>query len=275
MATRTPPRHGERRCYLRGCRRPECAAANYQYMSRYRLDREHGQRRRIDSTPACDRVHELLAAGWNQRQIADAANCSERAISEAAQRIHPTMPRTTLQQILAIDPGQPVPQPLQYADATGSRRRLQALLVIGHPARDIAAAVGLNAGPLVLIARGIRQQVRPNTRERITAIYPAWTRAPGTCDRTRTWAQKYGWHGPLAWDSNTIDDPNAQPDADDATVIELKRDELAIHRAEEIEHLARFGVTHAEIARRVGVSEKYVREHLAGRRRPGWRQAAA
>ena len=274
MATRTPPQHGERRCYLRGCRRPECAAANYQYMSRYRLDREHGQRRRTDSTPASDRIQELLTAGWNQRQIADAANCSERAISEAAQRIHPTMPRAIVQQILGIDPRQPLPRSLQYTDATGSRRRLQALLVIGHPAAGIAPAVGLNAGPLVLIARGVRQQVRPSTHERITAVYPTWTRAPGTCDRTRTWAQKYGWHGPLAWGGN-IDDPSAQPETDEATVIELKRDDLAAFRTEEIDHLARFGVTQAEIAQRVGISEKYVREHLAGRRRPGWRQAAA
>ncbi|MFE7476282.1 hypothetical protein ACFU98_35105, partial [Streptomyces sp. NPDC057575] len=79
---RTAPQHGERRCYLRGCRRPECLDAHYRYMSRYRLDRERGTTRRIPAGPAAQHVQNLHKDGWTTGQIAAASRCADRTISD-------------------------------------------------------------------------------------------------------------------------------------------------------------------------------------------------
>ncbi|WP_185929992.1 helix-turn-helix transcriptional regulator, partial [Streptomyces sp. WAC05858] len=74
--------HGERRCYLRGCRRPECCKANYQYMTRLRLDTIRGNNRRTPATQSRAHIQQLIALGWSQTQIGDTTRISRRTISE-------------------------------------------------------------------------------------------------------------------------------------------------------------------------------------------------
>lgn len=210
-ATRTPPQHGERRCYLRGCRRPECSAANYRYMSRYRLDRERGKQRYVDATPTADHVRVLLDAGWNLRQIGDAAGCAHRVIADLAHRRQTTVKPSTADGVLAISP-YPVPEPAQYVDATGTMRRLQALAAIGYTNRQLAATIGIWPATVGRILHGELTQVLAATARNTTAAYRDLSRRPGPSQRTRSRARQEGWHGPMAWDD--IDDPNALPEVD-------------------------------------------------------------
>lgn len=254
-AVRTPPQHGERRCYLKGCRRPECCNANYRYMSRYRLDREQGQQRHVDATPAADHVRVLLDAGWNLRQIGDAAGCAHRVIADLAHRRQVTVKPRTADGILAIAP-YPAPEPAQYIDATGTIRRIRALIAIGYPFHQVAAAIGIWPANLGRIARGELTQVFVSTAKTTTAVYRDLSQRPGPSQAARNRARQEGWHGPMAWDD--IDDPNCQPGAE----VEVKRPAAEV-LAEDAHWLMTTGrLSIDQAAARLGKSRSYVDKAL-------------
>jgi len=188
-------------------------------MSRYRLDREHGRKRRVDSTPVVNHIRTLLNAGWNQRQISDAAQCANRVIANLASNKQPTTRGDIARRILAISP-YPVPAPVQYTDATGTMRRVRALVAIGYPISHIAAAISIWPSNLSRIARGELAQVNVVTASTTTAVYRELSRRPGPSQGARARAQRQGWHGPLAWDTD-IDDPAAQPDMGEEPAVKL------------------------------------------------------
>lgn len=274
--TKPPPPHGERARYIRGCRCDACSDANYRYMSRLRLEYEHGHTRRVNSAPVADHVRTLLTAGWNQRQIADAARCAQRIIGSLATDSQPTTHGDIAARILAIKP-HPVPPPAQYADATGTTRRVRALVAIGYPVSHLATAIGIWPANLSRIARGDLAQVTVGTANATARVYRELSRRPGPSQRTRIRAQREGWHGPLAWED--IDNPDEQPDTADVPDAELKRDELAARRRAEIELLHTACLTDDEIAARVGVATSTVHgirtELRRGAKRDRTKQAAA
>jgi transcriptional regulator with XRE-family HTH domain len=245
-----------RACYLRGCREPGCSDANYRYMSRYRLDREHGQKRRTNAAPASSHVRTLLDAGWNQRQISDAAQCAHRVVASLANNRQPTVHADLAARILAINP-HPVPAPAQYVDATGTTRRIRALVAIGYTLRQLSKEIGIWPANLARIARGELAQVTVGTAASTAGVYRRLGRRPGPSRTAAARARRDGWHSPIAWGDN-IDDPNAEPDVPPVVDTALKRDELAAIRREEIWILATAGADNEEIARRVGVAPSTV-----------------
>ncbi|MFE7485541.1 hypothetical protein [Streptomyces sp. NPDC057552] len=278
MTTRhTPVQHGERRCYLRGCRLPECLDANYRYMSRLRLDYQRGSTRRTDAKPVAAHINQLLDAGWTQAQIERATGVGHRTLSplriDKCVNVHTTIAR----RLLALPIGPP-PANETDTDATGTIRRLQALAAIGHSYAAIARRVGIHKDALGVIARGDRTQVRVETAKAVTAVYRHMSRTSGPSARSRFNANRLGWHGPMAWDDTTIDDPSAQPEEDTAEPQALNRDELAALRRVDVEHLDTFGVPVEEIARRLGMAEStvkgIVKELRAGERRDRSKAAA-
>lgn len=262
--TKTPPQHGERACYLRGCRRPECCTAHYRYMSRIRLEYARGQRRRVDATPAAEHVRTLLSHGWNQAQISRKAGIAHRVIGSLKTGTYATISRATEQAVLAVPAGPP-PADSPDTDATGTIRRIRALIAIGYPGADIAREVGLHRDALNKIARGETPGVRVTTATAVAKAYRRLSRQAGPSNRARLFASKKGWHGPLAWDESTIDDPGAAPDTDDDQPTPLNRDELGAYRRQEIAHLAAFNVPEHEIAARLGMSPHYVHDLIRDR----------
>lgn len=96
-------------------------------------------------------------------------------------------------------------------DATGTRRRIHALMALGHPSRDIGARCGWTSGEAVLeIAR--RNWVQRKTAQTIARVYDELSMTVGPSDKTRMRAARNGWLPPLAWDN--IDN---QPDPVTAT----------------------------------------------------------
>lgn len=95
-------------------------------------------------------------------------------------------------------------------DATGTRRRLQALMALGHTAATIDEAAGKGKNWSHMLAR--KPRVRSSNAAVVAAIYerlcmvvPDHDHAP----RLRTLASQRGYLPPLAWDD--IDDPNERP----------------------------------------------------------------
>ncbi|WP_433731105.1 hypothetical protein ACQP2Y_21830 [Actinoplanes sp. CA-051413] len=96
-------------------------------------------------------------------------------------------------------------------DATGVRRRIQALWAIGHNSQAISAATGgrLSADNIHLITK--RSAVVASTRDAIFDAYRRLSGKPGTSSTTRRRAVAAGFPSPMRWGAD-IDDPNAKPD---------------------------------------------------------------
>ncbi|MFD7185535.1 hypothetical protein ACFV90_36935 [Streptomyces sp. NPDC059904] len=267
-AIKTPPKHGERRCYLAGCRLPECRRANYHYMCRYRLDRARNQNRRVDSAPVVEHVRSLVDSGWSRSQIATAATCSERSVISLYHGYYATIRADLAARILAAQPRIDIVKGKSYVDATGTIRRVRALIAIGHPVARIAAAIGVHRTPLGKLITHGSERVTAQLARDVAGLYKRWAGQPGNNVRARNRAVAEGWHGPLAWDA--IDDPNCRPDE---TVTELGFRERAVLRREEIIHFAWHGDTpeqiHARLHGEVSIStiRQIVQDWRTGQKR--------
>lgn len=111
----------------------------------------------------------------------------------------------------------------RLVDATGTKRRVQALMLMGWLAEEIATACGWSSAQAVTNLLS-REKVNRATDERVRFIYrklwKSWLNGDlrhlvgedvGTCRRRRSIAQAEakGWVPGAAWDD--IDDPNEVP----------------------------------------------------------------
>lgn len=260
MTATTEAHKPSRGCYQRGCQLPECARQNYQYMSRLRLDHHRGQRRRCDAAQTRHHIERLVAGGWTQAQIARAAGLAHRTVGTVMKDATHVSNRTALA-ILSVPIG-PAPTDTRDVDATGTTRRLRALVAIGWPIEQLAPRLGIYPTALGNIARGELAHVRAATADTVALHYQHLTRTPGPSTRSRILARKKGWHGPAVWDGAAIDDPAATPETDQVDELDTKRNDLAAVRRDEIEHLASFNLSIHEIAERLSMAPGYVRDIL-------------
>lgn len=99
-------------------------------------------------------------------------------------------------------------------DATGTRRRLQALMANGWSSDELGARIGYTDG------FGIRKLcrnpfVQRSTADRVKRLYDDLADLPGPSGRVRRWAAAQGFLVPLWWDEDTIDDPAYVPALED------------------------------------------------------------
>ena len=256
MTRKIPPQHGERRCYLRGCRKPECEAANYRYMSRLRLDHVQGRPRRTTPDAAVKHLNALLDLGWTQAQISRASGINHRVLGSLLHGTYRSTNRSVEERVLALAITAP-PADDRDTDSTGTIRRVRALIAIGYSGASIAAAVGIHRDALNVIARGDRAAVRVATAQSIARAYRKLSGTAGPSERAKAMAARRGWHGPMAW-GDDIDDPSAEPEVD--IVEPTGRNELGAYRRQVIQHLASFNVPEHEIADRLGMARSYVHD---------------
>jgi hypothetical protein len=113
-------------------------------------------------------------------------------------------------------------------DPTGTVRRCRALQVRGFSMRWQAGELGLMQQNYVAALASATVSAR--LARRVAALYDRmWNQqpedhgvAPTAADWVRQYAAKRGYSGPLAWDDDTIDNPNAVPvtDAEEPVVSE-------------------------------------------------------
>jgi transcriptional regulator with XRE-family HTH domain len=100
--------------------------------------------------------------------------------------------------------------------AVGAARRLRALYWMGHASRAVASETGLHEDTILGIARGRWQKTTVARVRRVRDAYDRLAMRDGSSEFARRFAVDNGWHGPLAWDDDTIDDPTAVPQTDAA-----------------------------------------------------------
>lgn len=166
-------------------------------------------------------------------------------------------------------------------DATGTRRRIQALWAIGHRSQEIAEVSGLATDRVIRICR--TETVMPATRDAIVVAYRRLSVEAGTSARTRARAAVAGYPTPVRWGAD-IDDPRAVPDPDVALLPEsdcvdmvaveraLQGSRMSLNQAEEVAAL-RLGVERGElltvVSKRLGINYDGAKTLLAGGTTPG------
>jgi len=102
-------------------------------------------------------------------------------------------------------------------DACGSRRRLQALVAIGHSPAFLAGQLRVPPRQAWRVLRGEVRTVTPAMHARICGAYETWwnqcppertrQQQEAAADAARDLAQAQGWPPPMALDDDRIDDP--------------------------------------------------------------------
>ncbi len=237
------------------------------YRHRVAIERSHGVRRRVDATQSRAHLERLLGRGWSQDQIAAAAGFDQSTVSVILSGRYQRVHRDTAAAILAVRLDRMPPIPRGFIDSTGTRRRLQALATLGYTLPSIARRVGVSDRNLYEISTRRWGSVRKTTAASVARIYRELSTQPARRSRwseqARAVAAAEGWHGPMAWDD--IDNPAAEPQPVEPAP-DLKRDELAEVRRDEVLHLAGFNVPPEEIAARLGIGFSTVTGILRQRR---------
>ena len=97
-------------------------------------------------------------------------------------------------------------------DATGTVRRLQALVAIGHPQTTLAARLRVAPPAVSILIHGRREFVATETYWAVAKLFSElWTQPVDGSrgNRSRAIAKANGWVSPLAWDD--IDNPKQHP----------------------------------------------------------------
>lgn len=249
---------GTRASYVKGCRCDACRAAN----TRYATMRELHPPQLVDSQPIKEHLAQLRAAGVGKRTIARQSGVSQTVInrligidgSKPARRVR----AATAHKLLAVRADQLADG--AYIDATGTTRRLQALVAIGHSQTALARRIGWTVANLNVIVLGNRDYVTVDTARLVAALYDELSMTPGTSARARTVAGKHGWLPPLAWDDDDIDNPEH-----DARQHIRTSDRVQL-TAEDIDELVAHGETYDGIAARFGIKRNTV-EQIVNRAR--------
>jgi transcriptional regulator with XRE-family HTH domain len=218
MITKERP-HGRAKYVTEKCGCDVCRKANTAYGRHQARQRAYGRPAYIDAEPARAHLRALGDAGIGWRRAAELAGLGTAVVSSVlygrpnrgpAKRVR----AATAEKILAVEISDEAMADKAVVAAVGSRRRLRALVAIGWTQSALAERLGLtpaNFGPLV--------HEQPNVtvarRRAVRALYDElWSTPPAdtaAARRARNLAQRHGWVPPMAWDDDTIDDPDAVP----------------------------------------------------------------
>jgi transcriptional regulator with XRE-family HTH domain len=151
--------------------------------------------------------------GLSLKNIADLAGLADASIvaiyypnhHEYRDRVRSTTAQAILAVTLDVDR---LPDTARIT-ATGTARRIQALSAKGWTQSYVARRLGMLPGNLRMICR--KPYVSIATYKAVAQLYNELWNTEGPSDMARSVAARNGWPVPMAWDDETIDDPDAEP----------------------------------------------------------------
>jgi transcriptional regulator with XRE-family HTH domain len=277
-AVRQPPHHDTLTCYANyRCRLPDCVERkNAWARNRDRALRAGTWQPLEDATPVRAHLRTLLNSGLTQQRIAALAGVPHQSISDL---IHGRSTRRGLRhrtspefaaKILAVDPAA---SPARV-DATGSHRRIRALVAAGWPLLHIGRQLSLNPQRPEQILR--QDHVHATTRDIVLDGYPRLARQRperrGVPKDKARWSRERAranrWPDPAYWDGlmDVIDDPDFEP------LYGVTRLELVAQDAGWLMRTS--GLTREQAANRLGVHKSYVDQAMKAHPQTGQELAA-
>ncbi|MET9957394.1 hypothetical protein ABZ135_38370 [Streptomyces sp. NPDC006339] len=242
------------------CPCEKCRPVHSAYRRRvYRLQGYGLWQPHIDATQTREHINYLHQAGISYLQIAEQSGLSGNQVRRIAHKVVKQVRTETAEVILALTLEG---MRRKVLPATGSARRLQALVAVGWPFASVAPHIGMDP-------RGITRVIHQPYIFRTTAdaIVVAFEQMKNLkpedngvsligAQKSRRLAERRGWPDPLWWeDMGHIDNPAFDPATAERP---LNFHEQARLRAEEILHLASYGAGPDEIAERLGLGRDYV-----------------
>jgi hypothetical protein len=274
MGTTLPPHGTLSRHKSHSCKCEPCRKAGREYMSRrYRLIAYGRWQPYVDAAPVRAHIRMLCTYGIGipqTRQLSGVSNGSiSRLLYGRGERGPSRRVRTqTADRILAIKPSLDAAAPSALVDGTGTQRRLQALVAVGWPQKELARRLGLDRNT-VNDQVNLTTPAYGSTARAVRDLYDElWNVDPLQTGVGKRWvfeakalAKARGWVPPGAWDDDYIDSPAAVPDVGEhvAQYVSLTEDaewlmasqgytqELAAHR---------LGVTRAHLARAMSYARR-------------------
>lgn len=269
--------HGTRTAYVVDkCRCRPCTDASAWAESTRRRMKAYGRydSGRVDAKPVRDHIAALMEYGIGLKRIAALAGVSNATLGKILYgdqtRNMPPRARTekhVAEGVLAVKPNLDNLGKTVSVDATGTRRRIQALVTIGWSQSKIGERLGMQPGNFNRTIKSDR--VQAETARKVKALYEELWSEPQAGEewrerisaaRSRNYAKAHGWLPPLAWDDETIDDPATLP-----AVFEETPQVHGEERIADIEFLIRTGAGQSEILSRLGFKNMGALERLCYR----------
>ncbi|WAJ48034.1 hypothetical protein OK015_28720 (plasmid) [Mycobacterium sp. Aquia_216] len=184
----------------------------------------HGQRKDhgdwlshyIDSEPVRNHITRLRVAGMEIKHIARSCGISPGAIELIVDRrtgAAVKVLRSTAAKILAVtapSATDDVPVATRPASALGTRRRVRALVAAGYTPSMLSHELGITPKNTYTLFSHC-DEVPAAIAHAVADLFDRLEMTPGPSDRARILAHKLRWAPPLAWDEDSIDDPNSDP----------------------------------------------------------------
>ena len=266
-AVREAPHHNTVTCVKHyGCKRLECLERKRAYQAEWRRKRAT-QPSLIDAEPVRKHIELLAAANIGPGRIAVLTGLAVATIAgftgpygsgdgRRFGRKHKVRPDVAAK-ILALDPDAITPG---VTDATGSRRRIQALNAAGWPNVVLIQRLPQGNRPLHTLPR--QTHLYASTADAIAALYDELKDQrperngvhPASARRSRLRAKRNNWPNPTYWSTrmDVIDDPDFEP------MYGVTRREIVAQDAGELMRVS--GLDKHAAAERLGVSTSYI-EH--------------
>lgn len=248
-------RHGMASCTRYGCDREECRAARRRASrANYHAAKKDGPAR-VPSDEAYAHAVGLTRAGLSSADIAERSGVSVTQVRRLLRGGLPGMLRVNSEAIIGV----PMPHESKpgrrdgWVDATGARRRLQALAIQGFSTTVLWEESGIARLTVSDIRSGAQEKIQVSTLRVIVVLHDKlWDVDPlsmgvrlSAVSRTVKHAEREGWHPTEAWAD--IDDPKCEP---------LKKTAPKyVRTAEDYRELTeRFGLDRRQAAERLGLS---------------------
>lgn len=218
---RAAHRHGTHLAYVKdGCRCDPCSQAARREAKRQRYRTAMGSSTYVDAGAARAHVRSLLET-LTVSQIEHRSGVNRTAIRALIGGIpnHPAsrrITRTTETRLLAVDGVRIGPETNGLVGPTGTRRRIQALVALGHPVSHLRTQLGASTRTMWALTRsGEAGTIRVSTRDAVRDLYDKLSLTVPNPSRSTTAARnlaaRRSWVPPLAWDDDQIDEPTACP----------------------------------------------------------------
>lgn len=209
----------------RTCSRPLCPTGSEggPWCRKHRLMLQNaGVSGYIDATPARERVQALHSAGWSYYRIGTAAGIATATVQRIGRGLSRRAYAPTVTALASVRGGQG-----RWIDSTGTRRRIAALVRLGWTYQELSRRSGVPVDTLRKVCQ--RPRVNSANAAAVVALYDEIGLTLGPSRKAATQARVRGFPSPLAWDVDTIDDPDAKPDF--GAERDVEPDEVLIERA--------------------------------------------
>lgn len=224
----TPLRHGKLSTYThQKCRCIPCTLTANAWDANRRRQLAYGRwKPYVAAAPVRTHVQALTDAGMTWAQIADAAHLNVAIVRNLLVGVSSRPPSRSIRvenakALLSVRiPPRPPADGTALIDATGTIRRLRALVATGWPITAIARRAGIDSSHLHRLLHGAVREVAAGTAHTVHVLYDdLWDADPAaegiratSIRRAHQVAATYRWAPPLAWDDDTINDPSVVPD---------------------------------------------------------------